>query len=466
MPCLRCIKVEILGLLLGLILPWLLGVVWLRVRWIKAGNITWPTLLGYGYLAGLLITTLVMRLLDLLGYQLGFVNISLLLLLLIAAGVWAGYGTPLRLKDIGSDWAGLNGWYKAAYTALFLLIVIRLVVLGLEVAWRPLFPWDTWASWAPMSRVWYELGHLAPFYAPEDQWLAGLRPGEYIDGAWGHPPTIPLIQVWMSYSMGRWDDSLMNLPWLLCAIALGLAFYGQARQWQIPPLFAMMFTYFLLTLPFLNAHVALAGYADIFMGVFYGLAAMAFFHWSRTRDIWQGSVALLFALACAFIKQSGVFWMLTFLPALWVVLMPRAGLIGVALLAGVGTLFVVLGRVTNINLFGYSFSVHYRSAWEPFWQNTLILDNWHLLWYLLGLALVLSIPRLLVHSLRGMTVLVLTSFSFLVGVFFFTETQEYAENYTTLSRTLLHASIMLMFYIMVLFQEAVSMPGFMTAQRN
>lgn len=455
---------EFPGLLAGLILPWLLGVVWLRARWLKASEIDWPTLLGYGYLAGVLATTLVMRALDLVGVRLGFVSIGLSLLLLIALGVWAGRGTAFHKPRIGNAWGGLQGWQKAAFLALLAIIVVRIVGLGLEVAWRPLFPWDAWSQWATKARVWHDLSQLAPFVAP-DVWLAGKVPGAYTDLAPNYPPAVPLLQAWTSFSLGRWDDALMNLPWLLCAVALGLAFYGQAKRWGVQALPALMFTYFLLSLPILDTHIALAGYADLFMGAMYGLAAIAFFLWLRTRDPWQGAMALLLGLGCIFIKQPGIVWALTFLPALWVALAPRKGLLGVAALAGAGLLgLFVLGEVGAFNLFGYKVLLHYVSAWAPMWQNLLLLDNWHLLWYLAAGAMLFAAPKLFSPALRGMTVLVFGAFSFLLVVFFFSQASAWAEDYSTLNRAFLHMAPMLLFYVMVLMHEAARLPDILRAR--
>ncbi|MDQ3268558.1 MAG: hypothetical protein M3P47_07560 [Pseudomonadota bacterium] len=452
-------------LMAGLFLPWLFGVVWLRAPWLRASSVTWPTLLGYGYLCGILLTTLVMRLLDALGIRLGFFSIGLALLLLTVAGAWLGRRKPWRIRKPGADWHSLGGWRKLVYAIVLVAIVIRLAGLGLEIMWRPLFPWDAWSQWATKARVWYELGHLAAF-VPADVWLSGELTGAYTDAAPHYPHAIPLIQVWTSYSLGSWDDTVMNLPWLLCAVALGLAFYGQARQWQVSPLFALMFTYFLLSLPILDVHVALAGYADLFMGAFYGLAAMAFFHWTRKRDFWQGAMALLFGLGCILIKQPGIAWALTLLPALLIVFMPRAGLVGISILAAasMATLFVLEEK--DFHLFGYHVHLRFATDWQPFWQNMMVMDNWHLLWYLVAAALVLSFPRLLVPTFRSMTVLLFSAISFLMIVFFFTHVQAWTEDYTTINRALLHMVPMLLFYVMVLFREAVHFPMIMTTRQK
>lgn len=451
---------EILGLLAALFLPWLLGVVWLRARWLKADGIAWPTLLGYGYLAGTLTTTLVMRLLDLLGVRLGFLNIALALVLLIALGIWAGRGMPWRGLSAGSDWRVLAGWRKAAFAGLLTLVAIRLGGLGLEIVWQPLLPWDAWSQWATKARVWYELGHLVPFVHP-DIWLQ--MSGAYTDSAPHYPPAIPLLQVWTSFGLGRWDDALMNLPWLMAAIALAMAFYGQARQWGIAPIFAMMFTYFLLSLPLLDSHVALAGYADLFLGAVYGLAAFAFFHWSRSRDTWQGAMAILLGAGCILIKQPGIGWALTFLPALWVALAPRAGLIGTLILGVSGLAALLFFGHGSFNLLGYPLEFAFTPVWSPLWHNLAILDNWHLLFYLVAAALLLYLPRLFAPAYRAMTVIVAAAGFFILMIFFFTHVSAWVEQFTVVNRALLHLVPMLLFYVMVLFWEGQS--GAFRAQR-
>ena len=441
----------IVGLLAALFLPWLLGMAWLRIRWLKADNIAWPTLLGYGYLAGMLGTTLVMRLLDAVGIRLGFLNIALALVLLITIGIWAGRGTPWQGLRIGEDWHGLAGWHKAVFAGLLGWVAIRMGGLGLEVIWQPLFPWDAWSQWATKARVWYEIGHLAPF-VPPDIWLQ--KDGVFTDLAPHYPPAIPLLQVWTIFGLGHWDDALMNLPWLMGAIAMALAFYGQARQWGIAPLFALIFTYFLLSLPMLDTNVALAGDADLFMGAVYGLAAFAFFHWTRSRDIWQGAMAILLGAGCILIKQPGIGWALTLLPAFWVALAPRAGLIGTAILSVLGLATLLMFGQGGFSLLGYSLKFAFTPVWAPLWDNLAILDNWHLMFYLVAAALLLSLPRLFAPAYRAMTAVVGAALVFVLAIFFFTQVSAWVKDYTVVNRALLHLVPMLLFYVMVLFWES------------
>lgn len=458
-----------LGLAVGVMLPWLLGLVWLRVLWRKRDARAWAVWLGYGYVLGALVTTLVMRLLDVLGITFSFVSISLPLLGITIAGALLYIKTPAlthphpcpppsREREV------LLRWQQTLFIFLFAIIILRFAGLGLEIIWRPLFAWDAWNQWATKARVWYEWGRLVLF-VPADIWLSSGTTQAYTDSAPHYPATIPLLQVWMSYSLGRWDDSLMNLPWLQCGIALGLAFYGQARLWGASPLLAMIFTYFLLSLPLLDTHIALAGYADLFMATVYGLAAMAFFHWARTRDHRQGLLALLLILSCSLIKIPGQIWMLTFLPAVWVALMPRTGMIGMAVLAVLGAAALFLLDRTQLVILGYTLHTEFSPVGEPILKNVFVMDNWHLFWYLFIALWLFALTRLFSAPLRVMTILVLTDFYFLAIVFFFSKAHVWVADFSTLNRALLHIVPMLMFYMMVLYREGITQPRWLTGHR-
>ena len=202
--------------------------------------------------------------------------------------------------------------------------------MAAEVAWRPLYPWDAWVQWATKARVWYELGHLAPFVRA-DVWLAGAG-GAYFDASPNYPATVPLLQVWTCVALGRWDDSAMNWPWLAILLALASAMYGALRGEGVAPLLALFGAYLLASLPLVDAHVALAGYADLPMGAVYAMAAMAFYRWARRRDWRDAAVCMLLTIACPLIKTPGWSGPLTLIPGVVVVLLPRRGLriVGVA----------------------------------------------------------------------------------------------------------------------------------------
>ena len=219
-------------------------------------------------------------------------------------------------------WPGVAGSGNSLFSWLVVLmgamIVIRFASEAAEILWRPLYPWDAWVNWAPKAKLWFGLGRTVPILSPQE-WLAAASPEVYTLPMHDYPVGAPLFQLWISLALGRWDPMLINLPWLFAPVALGLALFGQLRRWGVSAALAFAGSYMLLSLPMLSIHTALAGYADLWLGVVYGMAAMAFFHWARTGNQADGLVALVFALSCGFFKVQGVIWTLTFLPALIVV---------------------------------------------------------------------------------------------------------------------------------------------------
>jgi len=101
----------------------------------------------------------------------------------------------------------------------------------------------------------------------------------------------------------------------LC-VGAGTGFYGQARLWGASALTALVFTWLLLSLPLLDTHVALAGYADLWLAAVFGLAAIAFFPMGAEWRPPAGGVGGAARLACPLIKLEGAVWLLLFIPAL------------------------------------------------------------------------------------------------------------------------------------------------------
>ena len=247
--------------------------------------------LGYGVLAGLVGVPLILRLLDWIGVPLYFpvsgtsvAALSGALLLLLRR---RGRLLPAPAHRGSEAMATLD---RIALLLLLVLIGLKVAILSVEVSLRPLFPWDATMHWATKARVWLEHLELTPF-VDNEQWLAASSGEVFTDHHAAYPVTIPLLQFWMTSAVGYWNESLMNLPWLLCYVGLGAAFYGQARETGASVLASAVFTYFLMSMPLLGTHVALAGYADLFLGACYCLAIMAFHNWSVRRQRWQAVLA-------------------------------------------------------------------------------------------------------------------------------------------------------------------------------
>jgi hypothetical protein len=452
-------------LALGWAIPWLLGfAVLLAFGWPRrdpdasderSGHA--GLRLGYGYFVGVLLLTFWMRVLSKFGARFDWLTIAVPLLL--ATGACLGLAARRRVLSYSATRdavAALWGpqfprWRRIVWLLLLGWLGLRFALLAAEVAWQPLYPWDAWVQWATKARVWYELGHIVPFVRA-DAWFAGAA-GAYFDASPNYPATVPLQQVWSSVALGRWDDSAMNWPWFLTLIALSLAIYGALRDSDVPPLGALIGAWLVASLPLLDVHVALAGYADLLMGAVYALAALALYRWTRHRDWRDAGIALLLALACPSIKIPGIVWALTLVPGIVVALLPRRGVKFVALAFGVAALtLLALGKSETVIL-GYRLNLAFEPSWGSLVKSYFFFANWHLLWYG-AIALILFGGRRLVRPpLAPLTMIVAAGVAFLFAVFAFTNASAWVEDYTTVNRATLHLAPLLVCLGALLWNE-------------
>lgn len=456
-------------LVLGL--PWLAGALWVRAGWHDAPLTgVWPLTLGYGYVLGSLAVALLLRLQAAAGFSPNTAFPMFVMVLLAVAGGWltwrrarcvAGFGPA------GSRWREQPLWQRMLVALLLAWLGWRLLGLALEIWWRPLYPWDAWTTWAVRPKVWAELRELVPFVDPK-RWLADPTGSVYTIEAWTYPFTVPLLALWPTLAFGAWNETVANLPWLGVALALGLGFYGQARLWGATSVVALIFTWLLLSLPLLDTHVALAGYADLWMAVIFGLAAIAFFQWLRSGDRRQGFLALLLALVCPLIKLEGTVWLSMFVPALMVVWLRGWSLwlmLGILAASGIawwtmgGVAFVLPGLgelllkpdLIQVPYLG-RFNLGYRGTWDPVLKNFFALANWHLFWYLVLATVVAAVPGMLAERWRRvLAVFVGSCLLMLFVLFFLTDAQRWAEQYTSINRVFLHFVPALLFWIVTVF---------------
>ncbi|MGB4946295.1 MAG: hypothetical protein WBQ05_03710 [Candidatus Competibacter denitrificans] len=459
----------LVGLALGL--PWAVGALWIRGAWRDAPPAgLWPLALGYGYILGLMTVTFFLRLQAVAGFAPDFSDPLVELIVLGAVGswwLWYRGGVAGHFAFFGKRWSQQPLWQRIVFALLLSWLLWRVMGLALEIWWRPLYPWDAWANWTVRSKVWVELRQWAPFVTPQ-QWLADPAPAVYTLEAWAYPITVSLLASWPTLAFGNWQETIANLPWLGAALALGLGFYGQVRLWGATPLAALLFTWLLLSLPILDTHIALAGYADLWMAAAFSLAAIAFFQWVRTADRRQGVLALLLAFACPLIKLEGTVWLAMFVPALLVVWLrgrPLRVFAGVVMILAIAWWWLG-GMAFNIPGLGHftlrpelievpylgRFALGYRGTWGPVWKNFFVLANWHLLWYLVLVSLVIAVPKLWAERWRRVMAVFVGSCGLMLFVLFFcTDAQQWAAQYTSINRVFMHVVPALLFWVLTVW---------------
>jgi hypothetical protein len=454
---------ELLTLWIGWLVVWALGASLVAALYKRSTaaqeSVDAPFIVGCGWFVGQFALTLWMRLVALIGVPFGIGTIGAPLAMLAGVAGWLAWRRhgdglsqraakafrTMRAPDLASE-------QRLLWLAILAWLALRFGLLLIEVLRRPLYPWDAWTQWATKARVWYELRTIVPF-GTEAAWLAAPAGSVYYDAAPNYPGTVPLTQVWSATLLGRWDDALINLPWWLTAVAFGLALYGFLRQQRIGKLVALIGTWLALSLPILDAHVALAGYADLAMSTYFTLAALASLRFVRTRDRADLVLAIALAAACVLIKNPGKVWVATLIPGLLVAWLPRYGLRIAAACFAVAAIGALVLTRTGLTILGYHLQLEFDMPWNGLSQAYFTFANWHLLFYGALAVAILGWRHLLSRELAPLTVIVAAGMAFLLFGFAFTNARLWVEDQSTVNRATLHLAPLIVVWMLMAFRE-------------
>ena len=439
---------DFLGATLSVALPWSVGALWVAALWRGDPDRRVLLCVGYGYLVGAFATTVLLRLFSFAGLHWNLAWTAGALIGLGCAGWLAAKPLPwLRAayRRSAASLAAMPPTSRKVFWLFLALSAISTAALACCVAWGLILPFDALTQWADKSRVYYDHGRIMPF-VDAAEWRRVADTLHFWDSNPRYPATVPLLQVWTALCIGRWDESLINMPWPAVFVALGFAFYGQLRRLDTGPVKSIVCTYLLLSLPFLQVHGALAGMVDIFVAVAYGLAAMSLWHWVLTRQRQDAILALVMLMACTLFKREGVLWALTFAPAVVVAFNRRIGLVVTATIGAAAVGYLLFGPVQT-NFMGYVLSARFENVTLPIYQHMFVMDNWHLLWYAAIAVIAFNWRRLLQTNIAPATVTILAGVALVVVVFFYSSAAGGVDEESLLNRFLLQLVPALSFYL-------------------
>ncbi len=446
------------GFLVALLLPWVAGTVWVKYLLARTGRFNWYVVIGQGFFVGYFATTLLVRSWDALGQALNFSYLATILLAITLAGLallrTANFAPAITVEEKSE----MSPLVKVGVGVLLALIVWRYLFLFEELLLRPLYAWDAWMNWAPKSIVWFHQDYLTNFVSPR-RWMYLGSVTDYTLGngqAWDYPISVPVIILWNMLGAGTWDHPALYLPWMLVPLCLALAIYGHLRLAGVSVALSVLACYVLLSIPYINVHSVLAGYADLWLAAAFGLGVCAIFEWARTRHWAYAVLALILAAFCAQLKVPGIFLGLILLVCVVrtaLNLSPKIELIAAVsllvafvLMLSVGVSFEAphLGQVLlswdemRVGRVG-NFVPKYYHVEEEFLETYFLMANWHLLaYYFFALVLYGLGSGRWVRWPSSEALAAITALVFVVSVFFFTGYFTQAKNFVALNRALLY----------------------------
>lgn len=426
---------EAFWLFAAILVPWALGSALIRLAITSRYDIPRSLLMGLGFPVGMYLAAGLLWLSLEAGFGLPVRSILILILMLTALIWWfqSNKMKPTTDQELSDE--------ENQFWQIGILTLIACLTLGPVIAdvWlRPLFPWDAWFSYGFKAKLIFSLQQL-PDIVGYDQWFQASNALAHHTSS-THPLTVSLIQAWVATAIGRWSESLINLPWPALLLSMALVCHGLARLFTNSPWGAAFAFALVLTVPAYGIHTVLAGYLDLWLGAWLIILAAASCLWLRyggREFLFLSTVAIA---GCMYSKDGAIAYLLPLmfgfvlatLPHVW---RPTAVAIS-ALLLITGmvffatnpqpTLYLPLGSDYRLGfvdgVLHVPFAKNYAlSGPHPVWSellNSLLLSrNFHLLGWLLLAGILAAIFKL--HQSRSATLLV----GFMLGtvaVFHFT----------------------------------------------
>lgn len=457
------------GLIVALFLPWTVGIALTRMLLKKSVPGRPYLLAGYGYFLGSFLATLVLRLFDALGFSLNFVSLAVALALLGVALLVIGRLRGFRLQSAHAIAETVPWSAKAVAGVLLALLAWRyLTMLGIIIE-KPLFGWDAMMNWAPKAIVWFNNGELTDFVSPPVWLQESTATGPYTLGNFAastYPEMVPLVYLWHMLGAGTWEHPLLQLPWLLAALNLGLALYGLLRMSGSSALVATIACYGLLSLPFINVHTFIGGYADLWLTAAFSLGAIILHKWEQRRDWGLALMILMAAIMCWQLKNPGIIlgaililgMLRGWLDLSWrmelCLIGPVLAAIVVGFLLGLKLQVPVVGLVSlklesfQLGIFGPEKLEFHSQATVPVLRSLFEQANWHIFWYVAAATLLCRFVVLRDgHKPSTLSLILLVMGAFYFVVFFCSDFYNSVVTYVTFNRAILYPVPALLFYL-------------------
>ena len=356
---------------------------------------------------------------------------------------------------------------------LVALLAVHAWLMADEILLRPMYPWDAWAAWLLKPKAWMLGGHLDAFVG-FDEWLADASGTLRTAQTWSYPEALGRIAVWFASAWGDWNAGVVGAIWLALWIALLGGAFGGLRSLGLARDRAVIAAYALGSLPLINVHVALAGYAGLWIAALIAFACLAWMRGLETGARGSFVLAALFALLLPTVKLEGAIWLVLLAGSMlyaWMPLRLRRIALVLAPLIGAGVVAAYLLRLALVapalDRIGLTSDTDVLLAHAPAVigaaaDGLFSQYNWHLFWIAFALTLVVRFATLRQSApLRFVGLFLLLGSAFLFALFVLTPAGKWAESYTAVNRLSLQIVPAMLVFAALLWREPA--PGAATA---
>jgi len=385
-----------------------------------------------------------------------------MVLLPLAIGLWAW--VLMRARDAVPARLDTRRMHPLLW-CLVGLLAVHAALMADEILLRPMYPWDAWAAWLLKPKAWMLGGHLDAFVG-FDEWLADTSGTLRTTQTWSYPEALGRLAVWFASAWGDWNAGVVGAIWFALWVALLAGVYGGLRALGLARDRTVVAVYALGSLPLINVHVALAGYADLWIATLIAFSCLSWMRGLETGTRGPLVLAALFALLLPAVKLEGAIWLVLLAGTMLYARMPlrfrRIALV-LAPVIGVGIVAAYLLRVPLIapalDRIGLSADTGALLAHAPAVigaaaDGLFSQYNWHLFWVAVALTLAVRFATLKQSApLRFLGLFLLLGSVFLFALFVLTPAGKWAESYTAVNRLSLQIVPAMLVFAALLWRE-------------
>lgn len=367
--------------------------------------------------------------------------------LLLIVPISAALGLVFGFKNQVMQWHHPRLWVLLA----LLVLTAWLLVFGM-----PLAAWDSWLGWEMKAQQWLDHGLSAHIQRYQD-WIK--QPGGWVSPTAHYPDGLSLL----FYTGLKWFGNNQWFAWFLALsyVQLVITVINHLHQKGLPIFSQSLAGLMLLTLPLMSNHIAMYGYADVWLAMTLLLVVMRGELWNQHHLLKDGRLALMMCALLPAFKSEGWVWLalLLFSHLFSKFLIRKHRWVLVVMISLVVWVWFGLdhwvhswaGRSVVISQdliqLGAAFSIQLvpQDVSSEMFSGLFLQNNWSLLWYFLPAVLLIWAWDKYPKYMQVSQTFLICSFAAFVVLFTFTDASKWAENYTAINRISLQLSLVFVY---------------------
>lgn len=420
--------------------------------------------LGLSYGMGLGAIAVIMTFLSLAGISFNVFNILAPFILIVASGVVLkkAFQKPgVEKSKNGHGYSKMNRAELFFFGAILFEVCFAFFVSLV----KPMESWDAVAHWGAKAKIMYLLKGL-----PLDIFSKpGIKDATFTGD---YPWLWPFVQNYIHNFIGRFNDFAPKMAGPFFFASCLVVFYGVLRNVRSTRLHALIFTFFLASIPHFNAYAS-NGYADLILSFYYSVGFIYLYLWFRDKDRAHLIISVIFTAMACYVKCEGLLLALvTILTFLSFILFSERGskarafrsfIFYIVTLAVLSLPMFLLKHATASNIANQAMSVKLLSDFKvenfhrilpiiyDYQKQFFGIKAWNLVWVLFIISVFLGFKRgvLFGKDVRFLTIAL--GLVFLAHVSFFMISGDVTIYLRALNRMLLHFLPLVVFFIARVF---------------